>query len=85
MEDGAQSRVRYAEREWRRTSRVRKQQVQVPSTAARTVWWQGNRYGILDEDGHSLPLGGRLLPRESESGPCVTRRMMPHIKLGGYR
>ena len=53
--------------------------------AARTVWWQGNRYNILGEDGHSLPLGGGLLPRESTSGPCVTRHMMPYIKLGSYR
>ena len=54
---------------------------------ARTVRWhaQGNRYDILGEDGHSFPLGGRLLPRESESGKCCTRHMMPHIKLGSYR
>ena len=64
---------------------MRKQREQVSSTAARTVWWQGNRYNILGEDGHSLPLGGELLPRESTSGPCVTRHMMPYIKLGSCR
>ena len=64
---------------------MRKQQEQVSSAAARAVWWQGNRYGILSDDGHSLPLGGRRLPRESASGTCVTRHMMPYIKLGSYR
>ena len=85
LEDGVQSRVRYAEREWRRASRVRKQPEQISSTTARAVWWQGNRYDILGEDDHILPLGGRLLPRESESGPFGTIRMMPYIKLGSYR
>ena len=65
--DGTQSRARYAEREWRGASHVTKQQEQVSSAAERTVlvWWQGNRYDILGEDGHSLPLGVRLRPRQS--------------------
>ena len=77
LEDGVQSRVRYAEREWirRRKSRVRKQREQVSSTTARAVWWGGARYDTLGEDGHSAPPGGRLLPRESES--AAAGRVLP--------
>ena len=64
---------------------MRKQREQVSLTTAKTVWWQGNRYDILGEDGRILPLGGRLLPRESKSGQCGAIRMMPYIKLGSCR
>ena len=85
LEIGVQSRVRHAEREWRRASRVRKRRQQVAVTAAKVVWWQGNRYGVLGEDARILPMGGRILLRESGSGPYGPPRTMPYIKLGSYR
>ena len=80
LEIGVQSRVRYAECEWRRASRSRKRRQQLSATTAKTVWWRGNRYDVLGEDAHTLPVGGRTL----ESGPRGPR-MMPCIRLGRYR
>ena len=51
---------------------------------AKTVWWRGNRYDVLGEDAHTLPVGGRILLRELESGPSGPR-MRPYIRLGRYR
>ena len=84
LEIGVQSRVRHAEREWRRISRARRRRQRVAATTAKTVWWRGNRYDVLGEDAHTLPVGGRILLRELESGPSGPR-MMPYIRLGRYR
>ena len=84
LETGVQSRVRHAEREWRRTSRARKRRQQVAATTAKTVWWRGNRYDVLGEDAHTLPVGGRILLRGMESRPCGPRGI-PYIRLGRYR
>ena len=84
LEIGVQSRVRHAEREWRRTSRARRRRQRVAATTAKTVWWRGNRYDVLGEDAHTLPVGGRILLRELESGPSGPR-MRPYIRLGRYR
>ena len=84
LEIGVQSRVRHAEREWRRTSRARKRRQRVAATTAKTVWWRGNRYDVLGEDAHTLPVGGRILLRELRAGHVVPR-MMPYIRLGRYR
>ena len=80
LEVGVQSRVRHAECEWVRASRSRKRRQQLSATTAKTVWWRGNRYDVLGEDAHTLPVGGRTL----ESGPRGPR-MMPCIRLGRYR
>ena len=85
LENGVQSRVRHVECEWRRTSRARKRRQQVAATTAKTVWWRGNRYDVLGEDAHTLPMGGRFLLRESGSGPYGPRGSMPYIKLCSYR
>ena len=81
---GVQSRVRHAEREWRRNSRARRRRQRFAATTAKTVWWSGNRYDVLGEDGHALPAGGRILLRELESRPRGPR-IMPYIRLGRYR
>ena len=51
----------------------------------RVVAGPGNRYGVLGEDAHTLPMGGRCPLRESESGPYGPRGTMPYIKLCSYR
>ena len=80
---------RYAERELRGVSRVRRRQAQLSSTTAKTaaMWyqWQGNRDDALGGDSHTPPPGWRALLRELESRPCGTPRMIPHIRLGSYR
>ena len=62
-----------------------KQRQQVAVTKAKAVWWQGNRYDFLGEDAHILPMGGRILLRESKSGPYGPRRTLPYFTLGSYR
>ena len=49
------------------------------------MWWQGNRYGVLGEDAHILPMGGRIPLQELKGGPYGPRRTMPYVKLGSYR
>jgi hypothetical protein len=56
----------------------------VAATTAKSVWCRGNRYDVLGEDAHTLPVGGRILLRGMESRPCGPRGM-PYIRLGRYR